>query len=199
MSTAWIAAFVALSIAVVLLAFVVIGTLRRVLHALELVEEHLRRGALNIGGLAPGSAVPEFHAWSEEGHQFTSQDLGDQTVVLLFLSSACPPCRSIAAQLRSRRDDVAAELVYVLGDPEERVELDVPQHARVVYQDAGAVSAAFQISGTPHAFVITDGYVTAGGAPNTVADLQDMMERSEGGWKQASRPLAIVQPNHDST
>jgi cytochrome oxidase Cu insertion factor (SCO1/SenC/PrrC family) len=108
-TTPWIITFVALWAIVILLALIVLGTLRRVIPLLESAEESLAAGraSLGPGGLPVGARVPPFTAHSIGGSPFTELDLRDTTTVALFIGTSCPACEQLVDDLEN---DLAPEL-----------------------------------------------------------------------------------------
>lgn len=198
MSAAWIAAFVALAALSVLTALVVIGTLRRVSVVPQQAESRLRElpSDFGPGGLPTGMFIPDFEAVTGEGARFTSADLRGIPSVLVFLSSGCAPCRTLAAELEdATAARLGVRLLIVLRDSSERRDLGLDSTLEFVFQSDGAVSRAFATSATPHAFVIDPtGIVVASGTPNSVRGLEELVDHiQEGGDRDYPPRRGVVQ------
>lgn len=185
MSTPWIAAFVLLALVVALVAFLVVGMLRRIALVLEQAESRLRQlpSDFGPGGLAVGAPIADFVAETEAGIPFTASDLRGGPALVVFLSSGCAPCLTLARDLeRADAERLGARLFAVLHDPSERLELGLSSAVRVLYQRDGAISQAFETSATPHTFVLDSaGRVVATGTPNSFEGLKRLVTDAQGG------------------
>jgi hypothetical protein len=190
MSGPWIAAFSALCVMVVLLALIVLGTLRGMSTVVAQVEEQIRRFPLQPQGLSSGSRVPNLEAERPDGSTFTASDLRGAPSVVLFLSSNCRPCRALAAELSSNRIELhGARLFVVLNDRSDAQDLDLSldESVEVLYQVDGSVSHAFGSNATPHAFAIdAKGSVVSQGTPNSLTRLKELARSiGEGGANES--------------
>jgi hypothetical protein len=183
-STAWIAAFATLWLMTLTTAVVVLGTLRRIAPIVELAQSVIESGGVDLAGLPVGSVVPPFVAYAAEGSLISSTELLDDGVLLLFLSVACSPCRSLARELSAADativDDVP--LVAVLAEGTDASELGLSQSVTVVYQRDRGVSHALRNVSTPQAFLIDrNGVVVASGIPNSLLNLEALAAQMRGG------------------
>lgn len=178
MTPVWIVAFTGLSLLVALTVLALVGTLRRISSVLEQAEEYLRTFSPQLRGLPPGAPVPEFEAETEEGARFSAADLQGTASVVLFLSSGCPPCRMLAAELSpSAVGELSSELHIVLTHRSEADELGLAEKLSVIYQDNRELSRAFQSNATPHAFAVdASGTVVASGTPSSLSQLREIAE-----------------------
>jgi thiol-disulfide isomerase/thioredoxin len=181
-STPWIVVMGVESAALVLLALLVIGLLRRVTFVLEQAESHLGELATAAsvspaGGLAPGELVPPAAAVRQSGAPFDTQELVGEPSLVLFLSSTCAPCKELSRQLRRRAaaaETVGARLLVVVRDEHEAHSLELAG-VELVYQPDFALSRAFETSATPHAFAIdAEGIVVGSSTPNTLGRLREL-------------------------
>lgn len=180
MSAAWTVAFVLLAVTVVTLAVVVLGLGYRVSKALEGAEALLRGleffTAPGLGGLV-GSVAPPL-AGLRESDRSVNTPAGDIRLVL-FVDRDCGPCKTLTDELfRSRWQPADAELIVVVDDPATRfLGLD----AWTVLQDGDqAIKSAWQIIGTPAAYVIDgDGMVTAFRIANTLRELRNLVDEAQ--------------------
>jgi hypothetical protein len=180
MSGPWIAGFVALWIATILLGTLVIGLLRRVNNVLETAERRVASasGGPGIGGAAPGTTIGAFEA-DLGGITVSSHDLFPG--VFLFLSTPCALCLELAPQLGSFGREVDDVPVYVvLEDTPEGREFPVPPEVPVLYQRKRAVSDAFETHATPQAFAVdAKGTVVEQAVPSTTTKLRELAARSK--------------------
>jgi hypothetical protein len=187
-SPAWITAYVVLAALVLLLALLMLGTLRRVVPLLEKAEAaaHARLPT----GLQRGSQVPQFVALASDGSPVDERDFGG-AAVLLFIGVGCPPCEALVDDIRTH-GAFAGRVLAVADDTEANRELLSGLPLEVAYQD-GNVSAAFETSATPHAFAISDGVVVHVAVPQRAADLDALVRAAvEGGDRQAKPEMAVA-------
>jgi hypothetical protein len=104
--------------------------------------------------------------------------------LLLFMSSACPVCRQLLAELRAPEWDVPSAIVWTdAAEPPP----DVPPGTTLVPEGA-KVSAALGVRVTPFALILArDGRIVHASPVNSLAPLRDTLERS-------ARPLAMAVP-----
>jgi hypothetical protein len=178
----WIAVVVVLWFLVALLAFLVLGLLRRIAPVLERAEGVIASSVVPPG-IGVGTKLPRFELRTSNGEAVTASEFVGEPFVLLFVSSGCAPCRGLIDDLSGVDTSVlAAELVIVI-DQSDVCEID-PLGPKVVvaYQKDHSVSDAFGTSATPHAFAIDRaGRVAAVGFPNTLDQLVALTQQSRGG------------------
>lgn len=178
MSSAWVVAYALLSVVVILLAVLVLGTLRRISTVLERAELVLSSPGSRPGGLEAGAVVPDFEAVSAEGVPFTAADLENRQSLVVLVDRDCPPCRQLLGELGEERPTDLPELLVVFG---ERVlhngVPDVPGATAVLVQVDGSVSRAFESGSTPHTFALDGRRVVASGTPNTIEGLRHLALR----------------------
>jgi thiol-disulfide isomerase/thioredoxin len=185
----WIFAFALLASVVVVLALVVVGTLRRIAIVLEEAESRLSSAqALDLQpeGLSVGAEIGPFEGRRADGGRFADSDLVGTESIVLFLSSDCPPCRTLANDLGEPEaaSELGVRVVAVLDetDRDGRIAQRVQRGATVVYQSERSVARAFGSNATPHAFLVDgDGVVVARGTPNTIDGLVELAEAVRAG------------------
>ena len=103
MSAAWIAAFLALWVVVILETVLVLGLMRRVWHLAQEAQLLITGPGfdLAVGGAPAGAAIPAFHVTDAEGRPLSSADLFAMPAVALFVERGCGPCRELARELSS--------------------------------------------------------------------------------------------------
>jgi hypothetical protein len=188
-TTAWVVAYVVLAALVLLLAIVVLGTLRRVVPALERAEAAVR--APLPAGLRPGSPVPEFVAFAADGSPLDERDFVGP-VVLLFIGAACPPCEALINDVRARAEPLSGRVIAVARDTNANRELLSEAPLEVAFHD-GSVSSAFQTAATPHAFAISDGVVVDVAVPQRAVDLDALAQQAlKGGDRESDPEMAVA-------
>jgi peroxiredoxin len=183
-STPWIAAFCALTAIVVLLALIVLGTLRRLAPLFERAEASLAAAAASAspGALPTGAKVPPFAAASVDGANFTEFDLRRTRTVLLFLGASCPACERLVQGLENGdAPELDARLMAVSPNADEASRLARSMQVTVVVDNDRSVARAFESEIVPHAFVIEDGRVLASGRPNGWDEVEALLEDAEKG------------------
>jgi hypothetical protein len=196
MSGAWIAAFLALWLFVIVLGFLVLGTLRRLVPVVERSESTLLAAAQSRSstGLRPGTTVTAFSANEIGGDRFTDADLRGSTTILLFLGSSCQACEQFVRGIRAARvPNLGARLVVIVDDAHEGQELSAGG-ATVLVQENHSITRAFENDRVPQAFVIDkDARVHASGWPNDWDGLQNLVTGAEkGGGRNSNAAAAAV-------
>lgn len=185
MTPVWIAAFVALWVLTLASAFLVLGILRRIVPVIQAAEEAIKASAnRGPGGLAQGSAVPEFIVTDSRGTEFSDLDLRSNGAhILLFVGASCPACRGLVADLESGLAPVVGAPIIVVSDDPRHAEVIHPRDGLRVIADGGErLTRAIHSDRTPHAFVIDgDGRVAAVGSPNDWSALTALLRGAQGG------------------
>lgn len=195
MTTPWIAAFVGLSVVVVMLGLLVLGMLRRLAPLIERSEQVLstaeRRVA--VGGLPPGTAVPAFVAEQVEGAAFSASDLRGTTTIVLFLDSDCKACEELVADLvHDRVPDIGAPLVVVSDERAEARTLARSTDVVVLVDEDRSLATAFETRVTPQAFVLSDGRVRASGTPNNWESMSNLLASTTKGGDRETAAAAVA-------
>lgn len=196
MSAAWIVAYVALSVLVLLVGLLVLGTLRRLAPLLERTEARLADVAhdLTPQGLAPGEAVPPFEVKRHDGSTFTDADLRGASSLVLFLGVDCRACERLIDDVeRSRVPDLGVPVVVATASADQARKLATDPRVEVLIQRGRELSRAFESNVTPHAFVVdARGIVLASGTPNDWERLRLLaVEAIKGGEADSSLTAAV--------
>ena len=166
---------------VVLLAAAVLALARQVgvLH-----ERIAPAGALMMRrGLAVGEAVPVLEVADLEGraHQIGSARADGRSTLLLFVSPACPVCKSLLPAVKSSRKDERSWVDVILasdGDSaEQRAFVAAQGLAGVPYVVSAALGLAYQVSRLPFAALLDErGILRARGLVNSREHLESLFE-----------------------
>lgn len=153
MSSAWVAAFVTLSVAVATSIILQVGALRRLMPLLEEADRRAKvKTAFRPRGLSPGDRLPRFELPSRNGGTLRSSDV-DGPVVFLFVDDRCEPCHVLAAELSMVADlKLQSEFVVIFRDGSNTAEWE--RLSAKLFQDDGSVARAFDSNVIPHAFAI---------------------------------------------
>lgn len=187
MTSAWIVAFVALWLLVLVIAVIVLGTVRGTTQLLEAIDArlHVLQMSEESSGLAPGDPVPAFEAEDRRGRRITDQDLQGEPFVLLFLDDGCAPCDTIMGEMQrlegrtATRNPIDVRL-YIVRQRQQASDLDDagPLSEMVLYQRERQVALAFRSLITPHAFVVDSSMVVVGrSVPQSLNDLERLLNK----------------------
>ncbi len=156
-----LAANIALLVAVLGLAFLVLGTLRALgvlnwrLDQLEIT----RPSRLGRDGLKVGKKAPDFTLPSVTGGQVSLRDFAGRKLLLVFTQAGCGPCHDIAPEFnRLQAKGEHQVLVVNNGEPAETRQWAADVHARfpVLVQEKFSLSKRYEIFVTPFAFLIDE-------------------------------------------
>jgi methylamine dehydrogenase accessory protein MauD len=166
---------------VLLLAAAVLALARQVgvLH-----ERIAPAGALMLRrGLAVGEAAPILEVADLEGraHQIGSARADGRSTLLLFVSPACPVCKSLLPAVKSSRKDERSWVDVILasdGDSaEQRAFVAAQGLAGVPYVVSAALGLAYQVSRLPFAALLDErGILRARGLVNSREHLESLFE-----------------------
>jgi thiol-disulfide isomerase/thioredoxin len=194
MSGAWIAAFAALWLTVLVLGFGVLGILRRFGAVLEEAEKRLVTQEFGAPLL---SVTDDFQLYDERGRIALARGTITQPTLLLFVEPGCGPCRDLIDQLKGVADAIDhVPFAVVIEDSRRARSVKIPSALRVLYDRDGEAFRVFRNLATPQAYVVDEGgVVLARRVPTSVLDLSEMarFQRKGGDRRQAqSVPAAAV-------
>jgi hypothetical protein len=179
---AWITAICALWAIVVLLAFLVLGTLRRVTAVLEQVRVPV---APELGAAAT-TVVDPFELYDDQGLAITSDELlVEPATILLFVKPECTPCSTLIEELEAVGERMEAIPFYIVA-PESaqgRI-LEPPLGPRTLYERDESVTSVFSNAASPQAYAVGSGrLVLDRRIPASLDDLVEMatFQRKGGG------------------
>lgn len=186
MSWPWIAAIVATWVLMLLLAIVVLGTLRRIGAVLEQAELSLRGGfEAVIGGALAGTRLPPFALQTRDGEEVRSDELLSSPALFLFVDANCGPCRTLVPQLADAGRAIDGLPLFVVTGSVDG--LAVPETIALFFEtDRREAAQAFQGPATPQAFVVSDNIVVERSIPNRLHDLHELVN--------AARRKGVVAP-----
>lgn len=178
MTGPWIAAFALLTTVVLILSGVVLGLLRRITDVLATAEETIGRTGLDrlFEGLRLGSSAPRLTGRQVAGPPLAPGDPSEMLIV--FAESGCEPCADLMESIvREPLPLAMLKPVAVVRLAEDELPPALPDEWTVLLQD-GHMSDSCDVSAMPYAYVIDkSGTVAAGGIPNNVKDLRDIVFR----------------------
>lgn len=186
-----VVAIVVLWVAVVTLGFVLLGLVRRVSEALEVVRQQLE--LLNghtpvpedFGGLSVGSFVSGL-ATSDLPGSSGADVLLKGRILVVFMESDCEPCEDFARQLGGLGDTVGGVPVVMIVDGETQDRGWLPQGVWTLPQWNRRVSRAFKNIASPQAFALEEGRVIGKSIPSSIGDLERLAQEFEGGREHGS-------------
>jgi hypothetical protein len=178
MTWPWIAAFVAVSAVVTVMAIVVLGTVKRLVAAMT--REGAPRPWSLIARPARGwmpSSVPEFIATTTHGATLTGQDLAD--AVVLFLDRRCQACDILVSELEAGRIPALDQRIVVVVGRADAERLGDSRVDVLIDDDFRTLALAFASDRVPDAYVIAGGRVVDRGTPNDWFGLRDLAIRAK--------------------
>ena len=152
---------IALSLLVLVLGFLVVGTLRAlglVNWRLEQLEATTPR-RVGRDGLNVGAKALDFHLPCATGGERSLSEFAGRRVLLVFTQSGCGPCRDIVPELNRIADrGIHHVLVVNNGELEETRQWTAHGGARfpVLVQEHFSQSKRYQVFATPFAFLIDE-------------------------------------------
>jgi hypothetical protein len=171
----WIATVAALWVVVVILAFAVLGGLRR---ATTIFESFEASGVEPQFGAPVMSAVEPFELFDRDGKLQTWLDFVEGATILLFTSPRCPACTQLVRHLEGVGryvDDVP--LTVVMNDTPEGRAVEFPPELHVLYQRDAVATKSFNNRATPQAYVVDGtGIVLDRRVPSSLDDLREMAQ-----------------------
>jgi methylamine dehydrogenase accessory protein MauD len=147
--------------AILLLSFLVLGSLR----ALGIVNwrvdqlELTRPSRLGRDGLKAGTKAPDFTLPCATGGEISLHDFTGRKVLLVFTQSGCGPCHDMVPEFNRVQAKGEHQVVVVNnGEPGDSREWADEIHARfpVLMQEKFSVAKRYEIFATPFAFLIDE-------------------------------------------
>jgi methylamine dehydrogenase accessory protein MauD len=202
-SGVWLASYLVLWLVVLVLAFLLAGSLRQLgLMQLRLGDDP---GALITDmGLERGAQAPDFVAQdSETGEPVTLSELPPAPRLLVFASPGCLSCRELMPGLNEVRKTRKGEfdfLVVCRGDVEScrafgrMNRLEAP----MVVDTNGQIEKDYMVTLTPFAYLLDhEGRVVIRGVANDWRQLESLLDQE--GTLQAGRGWVDVEGNGDGS
>lgn len=196
MSTPWIIAFIALSVAVVILAAFVIGISPRIITALDHASSHSTPSdghasqdlLTDSSGPPVGSATPPLPSFDRSATATLTRGAGRRLVV--FMEEGCEPCAVLAADLRRKRlRESDVELIAIIDDL--RFGSQLPDEWSLIVDGAHRISQEWGIWAKPQAVLTTeDGAVLQTAIPNTRRDVIALLQQAQRSTDQ--QPKATI-------
>jgi len=176
-------AIVALWVTVACLIVVVIGALRQIASYLEressghasspqAQDEPAERGPLGGQGPDLGTQLPNLAARDANGELAGLLGTSDRARLLVFLSSRCAPCQTLAAEMRRSDPAHLASYLTIVADRNDAGSLELPAGLPLVTLAAHEIKGDLGIPGTPFVIAVDEGGIVRGKqVPTTVAQL----------------------------
>lgn len=164
MTTALLVSNVVLWLALLGVAFLLLGALRAVAVLRRRLDELEATTPNRVGrsGLKPGTPAPDFTLPSAAGPDVSLRDFTGRRVLLVFTQTGCGPCQGVLPELNRVQADGELQVVVVNhGEPGPTREWAAEADARfpVLVQETYQVSRSYQVYATPFAFLIDGGGV----------------------------------------
>ncbi|HEV2949359.1 MAG TPA: TlpA disulfide reductase family protein [Gemmataceae bacterium] len=172
---------IVLWLAMLFVAFVVLGSLRRTdeLHRqLDILRWQLDElkaitpVRLGRGGLKPGKKAPEFKLPSVVGPEVALSDYLDRKVFLVFVQTGCSPCHAVVPELNELHKQGKIQVLAINNAASSDAARQWASEAGAVFpvlmQENWKVSKQYQVMATPFAFVINEkGVIASKGIANS--------------------------------
>jgi thioredoxin-related protein len=162
------------------------------------LRERIRGGELPAEEPLPeGSKAPAFTSKDlRSGNTYTARSLQGRGGLLLFFSSDCQICKTLATALQQVRPDrMPITLAFGLGREQALTRFSgrLPDWIPLLLQDAGEISQQYRISTTPTA-VLVDGKLQIRGYshPGSAAELLQFAERALESDPKPARPALLA-------
>jgi methylamine dehydrogenase accessory protein MauD len=173
MDAFWLISFAVLWAVVLLLGFLLLGTLRA-LGVLTWRLDQLQAitpSRVGRGGLKPGKKAPDFTLPAVAGGEASLHDFAGRKVFLVFVQGGCSPCHRVVPELnKQQRKGEVAVLAVFNGQAEGAAKWAAETKAAfpVLAQQQFAVSKRYEVFATPFAFLIDEqGVVRSTGIVNS--------------------------------
>jgi len=171
-STPWIAAYAVLWLTVLVVAFTMIGIVRRLSGVLEGLEQRL--AAPPDLGAAVNSTVSPFEVVDADGRTVGFEELVQEPTIVLVAANHCPACR----QLLGKLDDVGESIggvPFVVVTNADDPETHYPPGVRVLYEPDLTATNALDNRANPQAYVLDPaGRVLDRKVPGSLDDFEAM-------------------------
>ena len=158
MNILWLLSIVIFWVIVLLLGFLVFGTLRA-LGVLSWRLEQLEATTpkrLGRDGLKPGKRAPDFTLPSTDGKEVCLHDFAGRRVLLVFTQSGCSPCKTVVPALNRLEGGDIRVVVINNGDLEttQKWSEEIGALFPVLAQTQFSISKKYEVFATPFAFLI---------------------------------------------
>jgi hypothetical protein len=183
MTAAWTAAFLLLSLVVLVDTVLILGLLRRGTAVLEQAERRITdsgSGSAPRIGVQPGDLVPAFTVLDRAGARIRSEELLGRDVIVMFMSAHCAPCSALAELLvETSIGHRTVPLVILVDDGGTPDMLGLGTEFEIYVDSREEAQRAFENIATPQAFLVEpSGVVSRRRVPSTVSDLESL------GWRK---------------
>lgn len=161
MDAFWLISYAVLWILVLLLGFLLVGTLRA-LGVLSWRLEQLQAvtpSRLGRDGLKPGKKAPELTLPAAAGGEVSLHDFAGRKVMLVFVQGGCSPCHLVVPELNKLHRKGGPAVLAVFNGPLEATRQwasEAKTEFPVLSQENFAVSKRYEVFATPFAFLIDE-------------------------------------------
>jgi methylamine dehydrogenase accessory protein MauD len=187
MGAVWLISYFVLWGLVIVLGFLLLGTLRALaLQGWRLDQlEATMPSRVGRSGLKPGRKAPHFTLSTVEGEQVSLADYRGRSVLLVFVQPACGPCSSVVPALnRVEASGEAQVLVVNRADPAQARQWAEKTGATfpVLVQENLDVSKRYEMFATPFAFLIDEqGVIASAGIVNNRQHVRFLFSAAQEG------------------
>ncbi|HEV2945738.1 MAG TPA: TlpA disulfide reductase family protein [Gemmataceae bacterium] len=197
MITALLISSVLLWLALLFIAFMVLGAMRATeplrgqINILRWQLDELKATTpVRLGrvGLKPGKKVPEFKPRSVVGPEVALTDYADRKVFLVFVQTGCGPCHAVVPELNEVHKQGKIEVLAInnaaSADEARKWASEAGAEFPVLMQENWKVSKQYQVMATPFAFVINEkGVIASKGIANSKEQIGFVLDGRRDGAK----------------
>jgi methylamine dehydrogenase accessory protein MauD len=172
MDTLWLVSYLALWGIVLLLGFLLLGTLRTLALMGWRIDQLEATMPSRVGrsGLKPGRKAPQFTLADVDGQEVSLADYRGRRVLLVFVQPGCGPCGSVVPVLNQVEASGEAHVLAInRADPTKahRWAEETGAAFPVLVQEKLDVSKRYEMLSTPFAFLIdAEGVIVSSGIVN---------------------------------
>jgi methylamine dehydrogenase accessory protein MauD len=161
MNTFLLVSSIALWLVVLVLGFLLLGTLR----AMGLLQWQLKQlqattpSRVGRNGLPVGKKAPAFGLPSTDGKEIALADFPGRKVLVVFTQSGCSPCKAIVPELNRLAERGTYQVLVINNadiDQTRAWAREADARFPVLAQDKYAISKRFEAYATPFAFLIDE-------------------------------------------
>jgi methylamine dehydrogenase accessory protein MauD len=174
----------ALWVVVLVLGFLLLGTLRAVaLLRWQMVQlEATMPSRVGRSGLRAGKKAPGFTLPTITGGEVELQHYAGDKLLLVFMQPGCGPCHGIVPELNRLHDAGEVRVLVIHNGDTETVRKWIAQerpHFSVGLQDRYSLSKRYEVFATPFAFLIDErGVIASRGIVSTKQFLDFVLTRA---------------------
>jgi methylamine dehydrogenase accessory protein MauD len=181
----WLVSFIALSLIVLVLGFLLLGALRSLALLRWRLDQLEATTPRRVGrdGLKLGARAPDFRLPGVSGREVALSDFAGRRVLLVFTQDGCAPCHNVLPELDRLHRDGLGVLVVNNGHPDAARRWAAKAGVRVpiLIQEKFELSRRYEVFATPFAFLIDEqGIIASKGIVNNRQHIEFVLAGASG-------------------